>query len=331
MNAYREHVDQDGLAGLPSIGNSSSMEQVYALVAHVAAGHGAVLLRGERGTGTEDLARSIHRMSNRASQPFVRVTWAEITEAFVESDLFGRVIEPSGSRLRRGKFEKAEGGTLFIEEVGDFSTAMQGKLMRCIRERAYVRPGGDTLTPADVRIVAATAQNLHRLIEEGRFLKDFYHELSTFTIRIPPLRERKGDILLLAQHFIRKHAASADKPVQRLSSKAASLLLEYAWPGNVSELEHCIEHAVLLCTNGTIDTPQLPPGMIRMETNAPECEDSLPATLESIERTLIVDALRASNGNRSKAAQLLGITERLMGLRVRKYELEPRTYRGGDA
>jgi Nif-specific regulatory protein len=325
MNAFRDDEINERIR----IERSPAMEHVYGLVTHVARGNAAVLLRGERGTGTTAIARAIHQLSARARNPFVTVSWPEVTESFVESALFGLVPATANAAQSKGKIEEAEGGTLFIEEVGDFSLAMQSKLMRCIRERTFVKPGSNTPQPADVRIVAASRQELDRLIAEGRFLKDFCDELSVFSIRIPPLRERKTDILLLAQHYLRRHAEAAGKSILRLSSQATSRLLDYAWPGNLSELEHCIEHAVLLCNTNAIELDHLPPALQSAEPGAPITEDSLPATLESVERTLIVDALRASNGNRSKAAQLLGITERLMGLRVRKYGIEPRTYRSG--
>ncbi|GMV94615.1 MAG: hypothetical protein AMXMBFR82_43930 [Candidatus Hydrogenedentota bacterium] len=327
MNAFRDDETDD----LNRIERSPAMEQVYAMCTHVARGNAAVLLRGERGTGAATIARAIHRMSARAGNPFVTVSWPEVTESFVENELFGLAGSPANASHDQGKIEQAEGGTLFIEEVGDFSPAIQAKLMRCIRERTFVKPGSTTPQPADVRIIAASRQELDRLIEEGRFLKDFCDELSVFTIRIPPLRERKTDILLLAQHYLRKHADAAGKPVQRLSSDAASRLLDYAWPGNLTELEHCVEHAVLVCPSGVVELEHLPPMLQRADSSPNTTEDSLSATLESVERTLIIDALRASNGNRSKAAQQLGITERLMGLRVRKYGIEPRAYRSGSA
>ena len=325
MNAYRD----DEITDLVRIERSPAMEHVYSLVTHVARGNAAVLLRGERGTGTATIARAIHQLSARARNPFVTVSWPEVTESFVESELFGSATASANTVQSQGKLEEAEGGTLFIEEVGDFSLAMQSKLMRCIRERTFIKPGSNTPQPADVRIVAASRQELDRLIEEGRFLKDFCDELSVFTIRIPPLRERKTDILLLAQHFLRKHAEKGGKSILRLSSQATSRLLDYEWPGNMTELDHCIQHAVMLCNAVAIEVEHLPPALQNTEAGAPVTEDSLPATLESVERTLIIDALRASNGNRSKAAQQLGITERLMGLRVRKYGIEPRAYRSG--
>ncbi|MCC6488419.1 MAG: sigma-54-dependent Fis family transcriptional regulator [Candidatus Hydrogenedentes bacterium] len=327
MNA---HWEEESIApGLP-VERSPAMEHVYRLAAQVASGNTAVLLRGERGTGAEGLARSIHAMSSRASKPFVKVSWAEVTEAFVETELFG--FETSASRMlsQPGRLEEADNGTLFIEELGVFSLATQGKVMRCVRERAFARSGTSTPKPVDVRVIAASTQDLERLVAEGRFLKDFCEEPFVFTLRIPPLRERKTDILLLAQHYIRQLGQREGRPAQRLSSAATSLVLEYPWPGNQVELEQCIAHAVLLCTGEVIDVKHLPASLQQSESDAGAPGDSLPATLESVERTLIIDALRVSNGNRAKAAQLLGITERLMGLRVRKYRIDPRSYRAGS-
>ncbi len=323
MNAFRD----DEIDRFDRVERSPAMEQVYSLATHVARGNVAVLLRSERGTGAEAIARAIHNLSARAHNPFVTVRWPEVTESFVEGELFGAASAAHGSVPPQGKIEEAEGGTLFIEEIGDFSLAMQAKLMRCIRERSFMKPGANSPQPADVRVIAASRRELDRLIEDGRFLKDFCDELTIVTIRIPPLRERKTDILLLAQHFLRRYAEAAEKPIQRLSSRVASLLLEYTWPGNLTELDRCIEHAVMLCTSDTIELEHLPPPVQQTEPAVSVTEDSLPATLESVERTLIIDALRASNGNRSRAAQQLGITERLMGLRVRKYGIEPRNYR----
>ncbi|MCC6694066.1 MAG: sigma-54-dependent Fis family transcriptional regulator [Candidatus Hydrogenedentes bacterium] len=328
MNAFWE---EDNSAARLSVEKSPAMDHVYRMAAQLASGNAAVLLRGERGTGAEGLARSIHAMSPRAAKPFVKVSWAEVTEAFVESELFGLDAEASRKLQHPGKLDEAEGGTLFIEELGVFTLATQGKLMRCIRERAIVRPGSSTSRPVNVRVIAASTQDLERLIAEGRCLKDFCEEPFVFTLRIPPLWERKTDILLLAQHYIRQVGQREGRPAQRLSSEATSLVLEYPWPGNQVELEQCIAHAVLLCTGDVIDVKHLPPALQQIESDAGAPGDSLPATLESVERTLIVDALRVSNGNRAKAAQLLGITERLMGLRVRKYGIDPRSFRAGSS
>ncbi|GMW02463.1 MAG: hypothetical protein AMXMBFR84_35990 [Candidatus Hydrogenedentota bacterium] len=307
---------------------SAAVRAVDDLIAQFAKGSTPILIRGERGTRKEDIARAIHVRSPQADGPFIKVSWAEVTESFVEGELFG-YSEPTAAMAllsKRGKFQEAEKGTLYLEEVSDFSASTQGKLLRFIRNEGLQPLGAISPVDVDVRLILASSQDLEQLVERGKVLRELVEELSAFSIQIPPLRDRKTDILSLAQQFVRKHAQKVRKPTQHISSRAMSLLVSHTWPGNLVELEQCMERAVLLCDESVIDVRHLPPALQELNTQEIQGE-TLQDTLDIIERALILDALRAAKGNRSRAAQILGITERLMGLRVRKYCIDPREFR----
>ena len=305
------------------------MRELYRLVERAARSEAPVLVRGERGTGKEVLSQALHSLSSRGNGPFVQTLWAQLSESYVESQLFGnsdRAVHQA-TRSGQGKVALAEGGTLLLEEISEFSPATQYKLMRLLQGGEYESCGDSGMSSANVRVIATSSQNLERLMEEGKFSRDLFETLSVFTIEIPPLRDRKADILELAQRFVRKHARTNGKPVQHIASAAASRLLTYAWPGNLLELERAMERAVLTCNEGVIDVPHLPPSLRRECSDGRDSNEGLQETLDAIEKAMIVEALTYSNGNQSRAAQLLGMTERLMGLRVKKYGLDPRDIR----
>ena len=308
-----------------AVGLSPSMETVYELAARVAKGVSPVLILGERGTYKEHIARTIHRQGPRAEKPFLKVSWPQIADSFVESELFGyRVQRPEKSGLIQG----ANGGTVYIEGLGDFSLTVQRRFLQMLQDGSFSAPGSEEQVAVDVRIIAGSTNELPKLVELGQFLRPLYERLSVFTMPVPPLRDRKAEILYLAQHFVRKHGIATHKPVQHISSKAMGVLMAYDWPGNLSELERCMEHAVFMCTEGVIDVRHLPVALQAVpHPIVRESESTLQAALDHIERALIEDALQAANGNQTKAAQFLGLTERLMGLRVKKYGLDPRAYR----
>ncbi len=311
------------------IGNSKAMQAVYDLIAHVSKSDATVLISGESGTGKELVAHAIHYNSLRASRPFIKVNCAALPETVVESELFGHEKGAFTGAIaqRKGRFELASGGTIFLDEVGDFSPTTQIKLLRVLQEREFERVGGTSTIRTDVRVLAATNRDLEALIAEGSFRQDLYYRLNVFPIHVPPLRERKADILLLADHFVEKYSKANHKTIRRISTPAIDMLMSYHWPGNVRELENCIERAALLSKDDVIHGHHLPPTLQTAEASGTRHDGTLHAALDELERELILDALKSSRGNRAKAARALGITERLMGLRVKKHGIEPAQFR----
>ncbi|MFC1735973.1 sigma 54-interacting transcriptional regulator [Candidatus Hydrogenedentota bacterium] len=307
------------------IGNSNEMQDVYDHIAQVAPSDTSVMIRGESGTGKELVAHAVHYNSPRADRPFVKVNCAALPEAILESELFGheRGAFTGAIARRKGRFELAEGGTIFLDEVGDFSPATQVKLLRVLQERQFERVGGTETLNADVRIVAATNRDLEELMKQEEFRHDLYYRLNVFPIHIPPLRERKTDILLLANRFVEKYS----KTIKRISTPAIDMLMAYHWPGNVRELENCIERAVLLSNDDVIHGNHLPPTLQTAEASGTVHSGTLQEALEHLEEELILDALKSTRGNMTKAARELGITERIMGLRVHKYGVKVNRFR----
>ncbi|AEJ61111.1 transcriptional regulator, NifA, Fis Family [Spirochaeta thermophila DSM 6578] len=311
------------------IGTSKAMQDVFDMIARVSRSEATVLIRGESGTGKELIAQAIHYNSLRADKPFIRVNCAALPETLIESELFGHEKGAFTGALtrRKGRFELAHEGTIFLDEIGDLSPQVQVKLLRVLQEKEFERVGGSETIRVNVRVLAATNRNLEELMAQGKFREDLYYRLNVFPIHVPPLRERRSDILLLADHFIEKYAKQNNKHIHRISTPAINLLMSYHWPGNVRELENCIERAVLLSTDGVIHSYHLPPTLQSAESTQTEFKGTLKEALENLERELIIDALKTCRGNMSKAAEMLGITERIMGLRVRKYRINPKAFR----
>ena len=311
------------------IGNSKAMQAVYDLIAQVARSDTTVLLRGESGAGKELVAHAIHYNSRRAEKPFVKVNCAALPETIIESELFGHEKGAFTGAIaqRKGRFELATGGTIFLDEIGDLSPATQIRFLRVLQEREFERVGGSETIRTDVRIITATNRDLETLIEEGTFRQDLYYRLNVFPIHVPPLRERKTDIVLLADHFVQKYNDAHGKNVRRISTPAIDMLMAYHWPGNVRELENCIERAVLLSTDDVIHGHQLPPTLQTAEASGTGLTRTLPEALQALEREMILDALKSSRGNMAKAARALGISERVMGLRISQYGLDPKRFR----
>ena len=305
------------------IGNSRAMLEVYSLIGRVRDTGTTVMILGESGVGKERVAQAIHYGSNRADRPFVAVNCAAIPESLIESELFGheRGAFTGAAASRKGRFELADGGTLFLDEMGDLPYLMQIKLLRVIQERSFERVGGSSTVSVNLRIIAATNRDLETLVREGKFREDLYYRLNVFPIVVPPLRERKSDLMLLADHFVEKYASVHGKNVARISTPAIDMLMSYHWPGNVRELENCIERAVILCTDGVIHSYHLPPSL---QTSGAEegGKGTLKEMIANIEKEVIVEELKRSKGNMSKAARALGITERIMGLRVEKFGID---------
>jgi len=311
------------------IGKSKAMQTVYDLIAQVSGSNTSVLIRGESGTGKELVAHAIHYNSFRANKTFIKVNCAALPETIIESELFGheKGAFTGAINARKGRFELADGGTIFLDEVGDLSPATQVKLLRVLQEKELERVGGTITIKCDVRVLAATNRNLEELINEGLFRQDLYYRLNVFPIHAPPLRERGTDVLLLANYFAEKFSKANHKNIKRISTPAIDMLMSYHWPGNVRELENCIERAVLLSNDEVIHGHHLPPTLQTAEASGTVHRGTLPDTLDAVERELIVEALKNARGNKAKAARILGISERLMGLRVNKHGIDPRRFR----
>jgi Nif-specific regulatory protein len=316
---------QDRFRPANIIGNSHLMQELFNLIPRVSGSDTTVLIRGESGTGKELLAHAVHYNSRRASRPFIKVNCAALPETIIESELFGHEKGSFTGAIasRKGRFELAEGGTLFLDEIGDLSPATQIKLLRVLQEKEFERVGGTQTIRADVRIVAATNRNLEQLMRAGQFREDLYYRLNVFPMHIPPLRERKTDILLLADHFVEKYSRANHKKIRRISTPAIDMLMAYHWPGNVRELENCMERAVLVSSDEVIHGHHLPPTLQTAEASGTTLTRTLRESLESVERETILEALKSSRGNAAKAARIIGVTERQMGLRIRKYGIDP--------
>jgi Nif-specific regulatory protein len=330
----RLHEELEGSRAPGSIiGDSHAMRSLYELIRKVAVTKAPVLLLGESGTGKELAASAIHARSPRSGAPFVRFNCAAIPEPLAESEMFGHVrgaFTGADSR-RRGRFEEADGGTLFMDEVGDVSPAVQAKLLRALQEGEFERVGSSETVKVDVRVIAATNRDLAALVARGEFREDLYYRLNVFPILMPPLRDRGSDILLLADYFVEKYSKLNSKPVRRISTPAIDALMSYHWPGNVRELENVIQRSIILSDDGVIHSYHLPPTLQSAESSGTAYRGGLERRLASVEQELIVDALKASQGNMAEAARELGVTERVMALRVRGYGIEYRLYRPKSA
>lgn len=306
------------------IGNSSSMRSVYYHIEQVADSRTTVLIRGESGTGKELVAKALHEGSNRAKKPFVKFNCAALPDSIIESELFGheKGAFTGALAMRQGRFEIANGGTLFLDEIGDITPAVQVKLLRVLQEREFERVGGQTPIKCDVRIITATSRNLEQMMSDGTFREDLYYRLNVFPIYMPPVRERKCDILLLADHFIEKFHENRGQHPPRISSAAIDALMSYHWPGNVRELENCIERSVLLAKGQSIKAHHLPPTLQKKTPAESRDMPTLEDAIEALEREMIVDALKDTGSNMAEAARRLGLTERKIGLRVKKYEID---------
>ena len=311
------------------IGKSKAMRDVYDLIAQVSKSNATVLIRGESGTGKELVANAIHYNSPRANKPLVKVNCAALPETVLESELFGheKGAFTGATYERKGRFELAHGGTIFLDEVGDLPPMVQIRLLRVLQEREFERVGATATTKVDVRIIAATNRNLEWLMETGKFREDLYYRLNVFPLYVPPLRERRADILLLSDHFVEKYAGENNKVIQRICTHAIDMIMSYHWPGNVRELENCMERSVLLSNEGVIYGYHLPPTLQTSNYTGTIPYGTLQGELDNLERDLIMDALKTARGNMSQTAKILGTSERIIGLRVQKHDIDPRRFR----
>ena len=307
---------------------SRRMEEALNLVKRVAQSPATVLILGESGTGKELIARAIHYSSLRKEKPFVKVNCAALPENLLESELFGHEKGAfTGAVARRvGRFEQADQGTIFLDEIGDLSPALQSKLLRVLQEKEFERVGSSQTIKVDVRVISATNRNLEEAIQKGTFREDLYYRFNVVTITLPPLRERKEDIPPLLEHFLKKYSRENNKAVVSVTKEAKDLLMNYNYPGNIRELENIIERAVVLCRGETITKQDLPLNLQESEVEeslerARKSGRSLPETLEEIERHRIAQALQKSGGVQTKAAEELGISERVLRYKMKKYKI----------
>ncbi len=311
------------------LGTSRPMEEVGDLIGQVAPSDATVLLRGESGTGKELAADALHYNSLRSGKPFVKVHVAALPETLVESELFGyeRGAFTGASSSKEGRFERAQGGTLFLDEIGELSPAVQVKLLRVLQSRQVERLGGTNPIEIDVRVVAATHVDLEKAVAKGDFREDLFYRLNVFPIFLPSLRDRKSDILLLADHFLEKYARQHSKEMKRISTPAIDMLMSYHWPGNVRELENCIERAIILGTDGVVHGHHLPPSLQTADATGTPLSGSFEMLMASYEREVLGEALKNARGNIAKAARLLGTTPRILSYRAGKLEIDPKQYK----
>jgi DNA-binding NtrC family response regulator len=306
------------------IASSSAMDEALSIASRVARSKATILITGESGTGKELVAKAIHYASDRAEQPFVAVNMAALSDNLVESELFGheKGAFTGADRFRKGRFEMASGGTLFIDEVGDVPLSTQVKLLRVLQEQTIERVGSSQPQAVDVRVIAATNRHLEEMVKEGTFREDFYYRLNVVKIVLAPLRKRKSDIPVLVDHFVQRYSDQYEKSIRGVSREAMDLLMKYTFPGNVRELENVIERAVLLSRDDVLASHDLPP-TVHGESPQNDCTDqysgSFQERVEAFEQTLIRDALQAANGVQTRAATLLGMTERHLRYKLKKY------------
>jgi Nif-specific regulatory protein len=314
------------------IGTSGPTRQMYEQVAQVAQTNTTVLIRGESGTGKELIAHAIHYNSLRAKKPFVKVSCAALPDTLIESELFGyeKGAFTGANARKKGRFELAESGTIFLDEIGDINAGTQVKLLRVLQEREFERLGGTESVRVNVRVIAATNKDMEKAIAEGTFREDLYYRLNVFTIFVPPLRDRKSDMLLLADHFLEKFSREHGKVIKRISTPAIDMLMSYHWPGNVRELENALERSVLVCDGQVIHGHHLPPSLQTADASGTVTRVSLKDAVEGFERDLIQDALKTTRGNRAKAARLLDTTERILNYKVRNLGVDVRRFRPSD-
>jgi two-component system response regulator AtoC len=328
--SLRQRLDSKfGLENI--IGESPAMKEIFEVVQQVAPSRATVLLTGESGTGKELIAKAIHQLSPRAKQPLVIVHGAALAPTLLESELFGHEKGAfTGAHERRiGRFEQAQGGTLFLDEIGEIDAAIQVKLLRFLGERTFERVGSNKTLTADVRLITATNKNLEELVKAGTFREDLFFRLRVVEIHLPPLRERPGDIPLLAQRFLREFASENGKSVNDFTSDAFEWLMNYPWPGNVRELRAAIEHAVVLCRGEKVSARDLPRQISAEARGGPggrtggaQLFARNDLTVKEAEKELIIRALKETNGNRTLAARKVGMSRRTFHRKLHTYHLE---------
>jgi DNA-binding NtrC family response regulator len=312
----KKQIQQQGFGEI--VGQSPKIKEIFILIERVAATDSTVLITGESGTGKELVARAIHTRSPRCYMPFVAVTSAALPETLLESELFGyeKGAFTGADRTKKGRFELADGGTLFLDEVGDISLKTQANLLRVLEEKSFQRLGGSTTIDVDVRILAATNRDLSRAIAEGTFREDLFYRLNVISIHLPPLRERKEDIPLLAKHFIEKFSQELNRPIKEITPEALTQLLTYDWPGNIRELKNVLERAMVIGQAKELLPRDLPFPSVPAEGSFP-----VPESLEEMEKVHILRLLRENNWNISRTAEKLKIDRQTLYNKINRYQL----------
>ncbi len=329
VHYLREEVEKNHSFG-SLVGESKVIKDLQRLIAQIARTKTTVLITGESGTGKELVAHAIHHHSPRQNKPFIAVHCAALTETLLESELFGheKGSFTDAHEKRLGRFELADSGTIFLDEISEMSPSVQVKLLRVLQEQEFMRVGGTKLVKVDVRVVTATNQDLEKLVKEGKFREDLYYRINIVPIFIPPLRERLGDIRLLAMNFLEKYKKELNSPIREISAEAMRLLEEYKWPGNVRELENAIERAVVLAEKDVIHPDDLPIS-VKKEVNVSGLKESvlsgelsLEEAKNNFERELIIEALSKTGGTQTEAAKLLKTTRRIFKYRMDKLGIQ---------
>lgn len=328
-NLRLRHELEDRFRPENIIGNSNAMRDVYCEIQQVAPSDTTVLIRGESGTGKELVAHAIHYAGTRDKGPFIKVNCAALNENLLESELFGHEKGAFTGAIhnRKGRIEEADGGTLFLDEIGDFSPTTQVKLLRVLQEKQFERVGSNHTLKTNTRIITATNRDLEEAVNEKAFRQDLYYRINVFPIFLPPLRDRKDDILLLTDHFVEQYSKKMNRDIRRISTPAINMMVAYHWPGNVRELENCIERAILLSTDGVIHGHHLPPTLQTSDASDTVGTGSLQEKVNLFERDVIVDALKRSNGNLAATARDLGTTARIIRYKVKYLQIDHKRYR----
>jgi Nif-specific regulatory protein len=329
-NTHLRHELEERYGFSNLVGTSRPMQEVYEQIDQVARTNTTVLLRGESGTGKELIAHAIHYNSPRAKKPFIKVSCAALPHDLIESELFGyeKGAFTGAHAAKKGRFELAEGGTLFLDEIGELNAATQIKLLRVLQQREFERLGGTSTLRVNVRLVTATNKDLEKAIATGDFREDLFYRLNVFAIFVPPLRERKADILQLADHFLEKFSRQHGKNVKRIATPAIDMLMCYHWPGNVRELENAIERSIVVCNGQVLHAHHLPPTLQTAEASGTTIDVSLDQATAAFEKDVLQDALKSARGNRAKAARLLSTSSRIFNYKVKKYGIDWRRFRG---
>jgi len=322
----RQELKEKGVTTERIIYRSEKMNSLINMASRIAASRATVLIKGESGTGKELMARLIHNLSPRSMKPIITVNCSALSENLLESELFGHERGAfTGAMARRvGRFEEADGGTLFLDEIGEVSASIQVKLLRFLQEREFQRVGGNQTLHSDVRIISATNRDLDSKVKEGTFREDLFYRLNVVVMEPPPLRERKEDVPPLIDHFLRRFAVENGKNITGITSEARDLLLKYDYPGNVRELENIIERAVVISRNSVVSVNDLPfsKERISLRDTGKKGEGLLRGAIEDLERKLIIEAMENAGDHQTKAAEILGISERMLRYKLKKYDLK---------
>ncbi|MGD8255576.1 MAG: sigma 54-interacting transcriptional regulator [Syntrophobacterales bacterium] len=318
----KELSGEDGFHGI--LGKSPAMQQVFDLISSAAQSEAPVIIYGDSGTGKELVASAIHKLGIRRTGPFIKVNCAALSESLLESELFGHVkgAFTGADRTRVGRFEAANGGDIFLDEIGDLPLSTQVKLLRVLQEKEIEKVGDHRPITIDVRILAATNKDLYRLMEEGRFREDLYYRIGVIPLILPPLQERREDIPLMVETFINRIRLKTDKPITGMSREALDLLFSYDWPGNVRELINVIEYSFVLCHEGEVMPDHLPAKVTGKQPRVTPRRRAVKKQTDDAERKRILEALAATGGNQSKAAEILGISRVTLWKRLKAFDIQ---------